>query len=372
MRHQGIHNLKMTPNSNRILESELLYIMSSNMTQATTSLPANVPQLASSQAIATHPIIDRLRGLFTDLFDFEQLVLPSLWRLISRPPVDLKINTKHILTQNGIDKGSFVTKEHKKLQDTVRIVLCCAYVLLYETRLLGCGISSDCSGIGDNNDATTQQNFLEKYLNDPKFQSVYHEHIPSDRRDVPYMVSFWKYLKLSLELLPGQRNKGLAIQIAGRLEGSNEIYVLGSGQRDAATRREIIYHTESGTPFPTKSGREDGSLGDSDIQERVQDASISRQNSTDELSRTKRNRDKEESDGISISSDEKKPRADMGPSSTSISRESSMFVYQDEVYQHEVSLSQHLPLYCDDDIVHEALMEEFHIGFTETVQSINF
>jgi hypothetical protein len=65
------------------------------------------------------------------------------------------------------------------------------------------------------------------------------------------MLTFCKYLNLAIQLMPAGRSKGLAIQVAGRLDGSGQHYILGSGQKDSVTRREALYHLATGQPYQT-------------------------------------------------------------------------------------------------------------------------
>jgi hypothetical protein len=179
-----------------------------------------------------------LRSIFIDVLEFDQYAVPALVDLVKRQPRDLRIYPNHIMMQNGINKlrlGSH-SKEQKKLLENLRTILCCAYVLLYAQR---------------QQDVTQQEYlaFFDKCLVDSMFLSSYNDHSPTDRRDVPHLLNYYKYLKLAIELLPPSRNKGLAIQIASRLDGSGQVYILGSGQKDAATRREAIYHLATGHAY---------------------------------------------------------------------------------------------------------------------------
>ncbi len=203
-----------------------------------------------------HGLVETLKCNFTDLMlYFDDLVLPAVNNLVRRPPSSLHINPKQILLNNGINKMHFSSsKDQKKILDNVRVALSCAYVMIYEKRMVEKLGEKDFNLKYD--ELHDEKSFLQKYSTEKRFCEVFPCQYssclsPSDKKDLTYMCSFTKYLRLALELLPGYRNKGLAIQIAGRLEGSKEIYVFGSGQRDTSTRREIIYHIESSTPFPT-------------------------------------------------------------------------------------------------------------------------
>lgn len=333
--------------------------------------PSQVLQQSSSSSSVSSVIINRLRASFTDLFDFQELLSIPLQNLILRPPTDLKINTKHILSQNGINKANFVTKDQKKVMETMRIVMCCAYVLIHEERL---------NKVNQHNNHTNCQQeqyeeFLNQYLEDPRFQNAYNPQLPLDRKDVPYMFAFRKYVRLALELLPSRRNKGLAIQIASRLDGSNEIYVLGSGQRDSATRREVIYHTESGVPFPTRRD-DDGSFDDSEQDQsgnisidREPSPSISSKRSLDDLIAEAQQEFLSTETLIGSSSSATRR---VIPRPPSLSRDNSLWLPESVDVVPESNDSKLDYDYTNEDDVHDMLLDEYHVGFTETVQYITF
>jgi hypothetical protein len=181
---------------------------------------------------AQYPIIGVLSSIFLEVLEFDEHALPALVNLLERQPRDLRIDPNHILVQNGINKLRFGNqKAQKRLLENLRMILCCAHVLLYEKQSQLHEVSQE-----------EYLAFFDKCLLDPRFLAGYNDYNPTDRRDVPFLLNYYKYLKLAIELLPPVRNKGLAIQIAGRLDGSGQVYILGSGQKDAATRREAIYH----------------------------------------------------------------------------------------------------------------------------------
>ncbi len=186
-------------------------------------------------------IIHELRNAFADFFDFETLAIPPLENLLNNIPSSLIISTTSILKDNKVDKKRFQNKEAKKDQDLLRTILACCHVLLYRKT------------------EEAQRYFwdLKQFFNHyPEYFHLWKSAINDDGNgnchDVLYLLNYRNFLVLALKLLPPDRTKGLAIQIAYRLEGSKEIYVLGSGQRDGATRREDIYYKESGQRRPNE------------------------------------------------------------------------------------------------------------------------
>jgi hypothetical protein len=319
---------------------------------------------------------------FTDLFEYEHLLLPVLYNLVNNPPNNLGINTKHILNHNGIDKSIFKTKDQKKMMDIMRVALCCTYVLLYESRQY-----HNTGNVVMEVSEQQQQTFLNECMVDQRFRSAFDANTSADRRDILYMMEYCKYLKLALELLPKSRNKGLAMQIASRLDGSNEIYVLGSGQKDSATRREVIYHMQSGIPFPTKRESDDDDESMEENESGQRNTSSSNKPAIPRVSSNSSKRSRESSepddpmgDTLSIDSNEKKSKLESASTSKfmnlvkpGLSRDHSLWLGESGVSSLGPQDTDTAPApNTTDDLEHETLLSECHFGFTETAQSIHF
>ncbi len=187
-------------------------------------------------------IIYALRIAFADFIFFDVLAVPLLQRIFENPCKAFQV--KSVLEDLDVDRDYFDETYGKKDMDSLRTVIVCGYVMIFNLadQSLSCKWS--------------QQKFLEYYPELSKF----------DKED-PYLLSFHSFLLLAMKLIPAKRNKGLLIQVASRLEGSKEIYVLGSGQKDAVSRREAIYYRESGVIRKKKipRAREEEDSDDSSI-----------------------------------------------------------------------------------------------------------
>jgi hypothetical protein len=162
-------------------------------------------------------IINYLRRSFSD-FDFIHHVpfndhaLPVLTTFVSRTHTDFSINSTDLLSTYGHQPVN------SKLDYAVRLVLVCAHLLLYEH---------------STNNNTDNANA-----------------IPVNEED-RYLGQFRKYLRLGMALMPANRNKGLLIDAASRLEGSSlGSYSFGTGQTREATSRENLFYELSGLPRP--------------------------------------------------------------------------------------------------------------------------
>jgi hypothetical protein len=81
---------------------------------------------------------------------------------------------------------------------------------------------------------------------DHKYASAFKDQ-DDNRMEVGYIVTFRKYLRLFLQLVPTQKHhnvKGFAIQVAARFEGSQNTYILGSNPTSAVKRRIAILDHE--------------------------------------------------------------------------------------------------------------------------------
>ncbi len=189
------------------------------------------------------PIITQLQTCFPDIScdDFNSIALPALKNLIEKPPQDLRINPNSILLQHGINRMHFDDKDQyqKKLLTNLRLLFCCAYVLLYQQKV---GWKNQRGN--DSCSTWTRSMFLKACLCHDTFQKVYNQNSLLDVQDVPHMYHYWRYLCIVMQLLRGDRIKTLAIQIAGRLDGTNRSYSFGTSQSNAVNRRVCIFNME--------------------------------------------------------------------------------------------------------------------------------
>lgn len=72
----------------------------------------------------------------------------------------------------------------------------------------------------------------------------YPEFVNESEDELKYLLQFRNFMKLALELIPPNQNKGILMAIASRLEGSGKDYVTGGGQKLETQNRVLIYENE--------------------------------------------------------------------------------------------------------------------------------
>lgn len=130
-----------------------------------------------------------------------------------------------------LEKGSVITKEIKKFQFNVEVILkaCLVYGLSLQPEF-----------------------YLPNYRDPSILLSEYHQYPHfSDRSridatEMACLLCFRRFMKISLEYIPARRNKQLLIAICALLEGSGRVYITGGTQSAATTRRTTIFEHESG------------------------------------------------------------------------------------------------------------------------------
>ena len=63
-------------------------------------------------------------------------------------------------------------------------------------------------------------------------------------RELQYLLAFRNIVRVALLVIPPLSNKQLLLNIGGRLEGSGNEYITGTGQKICVTRRVAIYEQE--------------------------------------------------------------------------------------------------------------------------------
>ena len=140
--------------------------------------------------------------------------------------IQLNIEFTENVMHNYFDMEASTTKEEKRLQFTVEVIVKAA-IVLYQSKLP--------EYIFDN--LTTVEELLIEY---PSFMSS-----DIDSIELRHLLTFRNMMKIALELIPGHRNKRLLLDICSILEGSKRTYSTGGTQSLATTRRIKIYEQES-------------------------------------------------------------------------------------------------------------------------------
>ena len=82
---------------------------------------------------------------------------------------------------------------------------------------------------------TSIDEFIRRY---PDFVEI------EDSQELQYLLAFRNIIRVALLVIPPLSNKQLLLNIGGRLEGSGNEYITGTGQKICVTRRVIIYEQE--------------------------------------------------------------------------------------------------------------------------------
>ena len=92
---------------------------------------------------------------------------------------------------------------------------------------------------------------LDKY---PEWKEQLSRSNSEDEKELQLLLNFRNYMKLASILV--NPTKMFLLRVVERLEGGNNVYITGTGQRIEVTRRSIdIYHTETGKPLKRKPER---------------------------------------------------------------------------------------------------------------------
>lgn len=192
------------------------------------------PVLFTQMAVALSPetldeIYSRLKRIFSDVYDFETLIAPKLYEAI-RDSNQTSINPKTMkrVVERYFDKEHFKPPEQKSKWLDIQIIFKTCYVLIISYHEYPMSLIWD------------DLNFFKQ-----SYQEFY-EHNDIDEDEWNLLLNFRNYLRVTLLLIPARLNKQSILKIAARLEGSNNEYITGGGQRNAVTRRVRIYEKEGG------------------------------------------------------------------------------------------------------------------------------
>lgn len=171
-------------------------------------------------------VIAFLRKAFSDYFEFDDTILPLLKRILEELPRTgiTTESTRTLMERVGIDVDNVTSPEQKKQNDRIKIVLTTCYVLLLASTA---EMQSLCY--------TSTDQLIQDF---DSFASI------TDLKELQYLLAFRNYLVIALRIVPAKGNKIFLLKVIERLEGSEEEYITGTGQKPAVTRRISIYEKE--------------------------------------------------------------------------------------------------------------------------------
>jgi hypothetical protein len=187
----------------------------------------------------------QLKKAFSDFRYFDSLISEPLKKLINDVSNNVVLDfqfTKNVL-ENYINTKDFETKEKKDILDKIRIILTSACVLLQSLHPSSESVMYD------------KEELLKNY---PDFNSlIAPDSPPADKQEFEYLLKFRNLMAVALKLIPPKGNKLFLLKVIERLEGSNNEYICGSGQKPAVTRRVEIYQNEGNITAVGKRTRND-------------------------------------------------------------------------------------------------------------------
>jgi hypothetical protein len=178
-------------------------------------------------------IYQKIKHCFSDFALFESLVAKQLRKVISETNnVEIDVKTTRKITERYFDVEKFQTNQQKLLLTQIQLILKTTYVLILSYN------------------PENQEEFTWKDID--TFIQNYPQYASEERQELDYLLNYRNYLRIALEIIPARLNKQLLLKIASRLEGSNNEYITGGGQKPCVTRRVEIYEREGNVARPTR------------------------------------------------------------------------------------------------------------------------
>lgn len=187
------------------------------------------------EAYQQEELLVSLKKYYSDFhLGFDKYIPPllrTLCELCYREGISAVL-AKDVLKKCKVNKKDF--KDDPESLDFIRAILLSILVLMYQGSPAACvnSVRLDCDGL------------LRAY---PQYRNL-----PVEEIDL--LLNFRNRLAVALLLIPAYRNKGILIKVAGRLEGSDRVYVLGTGQTEDVDRREFIYNQEGNVTKNDETG----------------------------------------------------------------------------------------------------------------------
>lgn len=171
-------------------------------------------------------IFNQIKSSFSDFHLFDYLVADKLKQaIIDSDNIELNMKTTKKVAERYFDVESFKTPEQKLVWTQIQLIFKACYVLILSHQ------DGPKSQFWESTDT-----LLTNY---PDFASV-------DAEELQLLLNFRNMVKVTLMLVPARLNKQCILKIAGRLEGSQNEYITGGGQKPAVSRRVEIYEREGG------------------------------------------------------------------------------------------------------------------------------
>jgi hypothetical protein len=173
-----------------------------------------------------------IKKAFSDFVYFDELVADPVKRLINdslKFHLDFNFSKTILERYTAVDK--YQSKDQKEILEKIRIILFATAVYLYS-------LSSSSDGLIFH----SIDQLVKEYPNltadlDPLERE-------EDKSELEFLLTFRNYMMCALKLIPAKGNKLFLLRVIERLEGSNNEYITGTGQKPSVSRRVGIYHKE--------------------------------------------------------------------------------------------------------------------------------
>lgn len=171
-------------------------------------------------------IFNQIKSSFSDFHLFDYLVADKLKQaIIDSDNIELNMKTTKKVAERYFDVESFKTPEQKLVWTQIQLIFKACYVLILSHQETPRSLFW-----------SSIDTLLENY---PQFENI-------DNEELQLLLNFRNMVKVTLMVVPARLNKQCILKIAGRLEGSQNEYITGGGQKPAVTRRVEIYEKEGG------------------------------------------------------------------------------------------------------------------------------
>lgn len=192
--------------------------------------------------VTTESVLEFIRKAFSDFVYFDDLLSEALCQFISEQLIAIDCMKENYPLEASSPETDFLNRffsldgVDKKIMKTIKIIFTATRILI---------VSYSAAAVKELwSDTAT---LLEKY---PEFSANLASTLIADRKkeedkELKLLLRFRNFMRLGLLLVPG-RPKLFLLRVVERLEGSDNYYITGTGQKSAVTRREAIYVKEGG------------------------------------------------------------------------------------------------------------------------------
>jgi hypothetical protein len=173
-----------------------------------------------------------IKKAFSDFVYFDELVADPVKRLINESSKHhLDFNFTKTLLERYVAVDKYLSKDQKDILEKIRIILFATAVHLYSL-----SSSADVLIFNSIDQLVKEYPDLTSDL-DPVTRE-------EDKTELDFLLTFRNYMMCALKLITAKGNKLFLLRVIERLEGSNNEYITGTGQKPSVSRRVGIYHKE--------------------------------------------------------------------------------------------------------------------------------